>query len=257
MTAEFPFDSFDDGTPMVGGAQRWRGLTRPEQAARLRYRPLERRLAAAEVPPPPEPPAAAYGEDELAAAVAAAREQAYAEAAAAVEAELRASLEHQQAAALAAIAAQLASCRSALEQTLAARAGASREIALAIGRALVGEALARQPLADIEAMFRELVLRLEAEPWLEIRLAPGAAAAAEASLLAIAEDAGYRGALRVLPDPRLGPGDARLSWQDGTAERDLARLEAEAAALVEAWLPPRQRSHAPAAQPGAAASPES
>ena len=87
-------------------------------------------------------------------------------------------------------------------------------------------------------MLRELVVRLEGEPWLEIRLPPGAGSQpAEQRCGAIAAEVGYRGELRVLPDPTLGPGDARLAWQDGAAERDLARLEAEATALVDAWLP--------------------
>jgi hypothetical protein len=41
----------------------------------------------------------------------------------------------------------------------------------------------------------------------------------------------------VLADRGLGPGDARLAWHEGMAERDLARIEAEAMALVDAWLP--------------------
>jgi flagellar assembly protein FliH len=256
MSGEFPFESFDEATPMVGATQRWPGLTHADRITPFAYRSLERRAAPA-VAQSKAAPEVTYREDELAAAVAAASERARAEAAVAVRAELAASLAQQQAEALAAVTAQLVASRQTLERTLAARAVASRELALAIARALVGEALARQPLADIEAMFRELVLRLEGEPWLEVRLAPAAAQAAETSLLAIAEEAGYRGALRVLPDPQLGPGDARLSWQDGTAQRDLARLEAEAIALVDAWLPGERPSDVPAAHASAAASPES
>ena len=73
----------------------------------------------------------------------------------AVRAELAASLEQRQAEALAAIAVQLAAAGAALEQTLAARAGASRELAWRSRRALAARALALQPLADIEAMLRE------------------------------------------------------------------------------------------------------
>jgi hypothetical protein len=255
MAGAFPFDTFAADGSLVGGARRWQGVTRAEHATRLRLRRLDH-APAAEAPAaaPPAPPPV-HSQEELARAVAAALEEGRAEAAAAVRAELRAGIEQQQAEALAAIAAQLAGRKDALEQTLAARAGASRELALALARALVPEALARQPLADIEAMLRALVVRLEGEPWLEIRLAPAPAAAAEASLLAIAEEAGYRGALRVLPDARLGPGDARLSWLDGRAERDLAQLESEALALVDAWLP--EPPHAPAARARDAASVES
>jgi hypothetical protein len=69
------------------------------------------------------------------------------------------------------------------------------------------------------------------------RLPPALLAAGEAALTRVAAEAGYQGELRVLAEPGLGPGDARVRWQEGTAERDLGRIEAEAVALVEAWLP--------------------
>jgi hypothetical protein len=53
----------------------------------------------------------------------------------------------------------------------------------------------------------------------------------------LAAETGYPGELTVIPDPTLGPGDARLCWQDGAAVRDLAELEADAMDLVDAWLP--------------------
>ena len=114
-------------------------------------------------------------------------------------------------------------------------------------RALVAEALALQPLADIEAM-----LRRARGPARGPALARGRACrrrwpqparrrcARPPRRPAIAASSGC------VPDAGLGPGDARLAWQDGAAERDLARLEAEAAALVEAWLPDAQRGAAAA-----------
>ncbi len=67
----------------------------------------------------------------------------------------------------------------------------------------------------------------------------------------MAAEAGYRGEIGVIADAKLAPGDARLEWQDGAAVRDLARLEAEASALVEAWLP-AERTGAGSGQSGAA-----
>ena len=151
--------------------------------------------------------------------------------------------------ALAAIGAALAAGRAALAATLAARAGASRDLALALARALVAKALALQPLADIEAMLSELVVRLEGQPWLEVHLAPDLAAAGDAALRRAAAAAGYQGELRILPVPSLRPGDARIAWLDGAAKRDLARLEAEATALVDAWLPTATAA-APETPPG-------
>lgn len=184
-----------------------------------------------------DPPRPAYSEDQLAAAVAAAREQARAEAEAETRAACEASLERQRVGALETIATELTAARTMLESHLAARAAASRELALAVARALVPEALAREPIADVEAMVRDLIARLQDQPRLELRLAPELAATAEADLRRAAEDAGYHGLFEIVADPALSPGDARLLWQDGLAARDLGRLEAEAAALVDAWLP--------------------
>jgi flagellar assembly protein FliH len=251
VSARSPFaQRLDDGSaPIVGGARRWQGAAPVAAAARFSYPRLD--PAASATPPgcEPEPPAT-FSQNELASAVEAARREACADAEARVRAEMVASREHRAAEALAAIGEALAASRDALAHTLAARAGASRDLALAVARALVAKALALQPLADVEAMFGEVVARLEGHPWLEVRLPPDLVQAGEAALLRAAAAAGYQGEVRVLPEPRLGPGDARIAWQDGAARRDLARLEAEARALVEAWLPAGDDASAPApAQP--------
>lgn len=229
-------EPFDGDATVVRRARRRAGTALATAATRFCYPELAP-PATPPAPPAPEAPARTFSEDELARALEAARREASIETAATVRAELAASLEHREAQALGALAAQLAAAGSALEQTLAARTDASRELALALARALVPRALALQPLADVEAMLQSLVLRLEGQPWLEVGLPPALAAAGEAALARVAAEAGYRGALRVLPEPGLGPGDARVRWQEGGAERDLARIEAEAAALVDAWLP--------------------
>lgn len=193
----------------------------------------EPEAAAADAPPPPR----TFSEAELNAALAAAR----AEAAAAAEARLRVALESdmtaRRTAALERLAAELAAHQVALDRTLAARAAASRDLALALARALVPRALERQPLADIAAMLRELLIRLEGQPRLTLALAPALLEAGQQAAREIAAQAGYRGELAVVPEAQLGPGDARLSWPGGNAERDLASLEREAIAVVDAWLP--------------------
>jgi flagellar assembly protein FliH len=239
----FAFDlQLDDGAgPIVGGAPRRSRPARSKVTIRFDYPPLgapgapERPAAPTVTPQPPPPPT--FSEAELRAAVEAARQEAAAAAAASVRSEMLASLERRQADALSGLSERLAASQDKLEHMIAARAGASRELALALARTLAGGALARQPLADVETMLRELVVRLEGMPWLELRLAPDLLEAGQAALARAAEEADYAGELRVIADPKLGPGEARLSWQDGAAERGLVSLEAEVIALVEAWLP--------------------
>jgi hypothetical protein len=86
-------------------------------------------------------------------------------------------------------------------------------------------------------MLRDLLRRLEGQPRLTLALPPALLEAGQQAIGAIAAQAGYRGELTVEPDTTLGPGDARLGWRGGCAERDLVELEREATALVDAWLP--------------------
>jgi flagellar biosynthesis/type III secretory pathway protein FliH len=232
-------ERFDAAAAVVRQTRRWPGPA-PVAAARFSYPELDAPAL------PPAPPAAVpeapaptptFSEADLARALAAARRDAWVEAETALRAELAASLEQREAEALGTIAAQLAAAGAALEQALAARAGACRELALALARALVPRALALQPLADIEAMLQSLMLRLDREPRLEVGLPPALTTAGEAVLGRLAAATGYRGELTVVAEPGLGPGDASVRWRDGAAERDLARIEAEAVALVESWLP--------------------
>jgi flagellar assembly protein FliH len=183
------------------------------------------------------PPARTFSQVELDAAVAAARAEAAAATETGVRAELQTAMAARQTAALERIAAGLASLQAALEQALAARAAASRDLALALARALVPRALERQPLADIEAMVRDFLVRLEGQPRMTLALPPALLEAGQQMLGAIAARVGYRGQLTIEPDQTLGPGDARLAWRGGRAERDLVELERAAAALVDAWLP--------------------
>jgi flagellar assembly protein FliH len=137
----------------------------------------------------------------------------------------------------AAVAAARAEATAATEASVRAELAASRDLAVALARALVPRALERQPLADIEAMLRDLLVRLEGQPRLTLALPSALVDDGRRTLAAIAAESGYRGELVVDPDLTLGAGDARLSWRGGCAERDLAELEREATALVDAWLP--------------------
>ena len=231
--AEFPFDQHFDqpDAPVIGtrGRRAPRALT-TATTDQFSYPSLDRsgttETGVAETEAP------SFSEAELDAAVAAARDQAIT----ATETRLQASLEHRQAAALAAIAEQLAHAQDGLANCLTTRARANRDLALAMAKALVPRALAHQPLADIEAMLRDTLVRLEREPWLELRLPPDLSEPGQELLAKVTSEVGYRGEIEVLPDPALGPGDAKLCWQDGAAVRELDQIQAEAVALVDAWL---------------------
>lgn len=189
-------------------------------------------------PPAPETPKEpTYTQAELDAAVAEARIEAAKDAACAARAELHASLEQRQTDALVAIARTLADAEVGYREAVRARARDTKELALAIARALAPRALALAPLADVETMLQGVIGSLHAQPRLELRLPPELEAPGRGLLARVAAEAGFEGELEVAADDTLGPGGARLRWRHGLAARDLARLEAEARAVVDAWLP--------------------
>ena len=210
-----------DGRAAARAGAAWRGRSRrPGSATRgSSQRAAGRRGRAAT-----RAAAAAYGEDELAAAVAAARQRGRCRGRGRGPRRAAGEPRAPQAAALAALGAQLA--RLPRARSSARSRHAPPPVATSRSRSA-----ARWSARRWRASRWPTSRRCSASSWCGSRASPGSrsacrptlAAAAEKSLLAIAEEAGYRGALRVLPEPRLGPGDARLSWQDGAAERDLGR----------------------------------
>jgi flagellar biosynthesis/type III secretory pathway protein FliH len=237
MTGHSPFrELFDAGAESVGSL--------PGRATRSSAEARRERFCFPRLDDVPEAaaeqekrPAGQSSEAELVEALAAARTEAAGETEARLRAELSASLEHRQAQVLRALCEQLGQARASFERLLEQRAGASRDLALALARALVPRALAHAPLVDIEAMLCETIARLERYPRLELRLPQELVAQGRSLLDRVAAETGYPGELAVSPDVTLGPGDARLCWHDGAAVRDLAELEAEARDLVDAWLP--------------------
>lgn len=200
--------------------------------------------AAAEAPPQ------RFTEEELSTALAAARDEARRETEAKVRAAVTASIEHREAEALETIARRLAESQATYDAHIADCARHGRDLGLALARAIIPRALARAPLADIEAMLFDLVPRLHGQPRLELRVAPDLVEAGRAALTRLAETADYRGTIEVVADATLQEGDARLGWHHGAAERSLARLEAETAALIETCLPGDEPDTDPAASGG-------
>lgn len=118
---------------------------------------------------------------------------------------------------------------------------ASAELALACGRAIAGEALARFPEAAATAALQSLAREVEAQPRLVVRAAPDQAERMGEALSRTAEAVGYAGAVVVKADPAIPPAAFAFEWGDGRADFDppaaSARVgEALAAALAAEGL---------------------
>jgi flagellar assembly protein FliH len=176
-----------------------------------------RKGVARKAPPPPEP---TYSKAELEAAhqagVASGREAALAEAAQSTEAHAASSLSTL----VAGVAQVLAARQSAIDE-------AQRQACETMGILLrkVAPALSRKaPLVELEALIADCLREAFDEPRIVLRVADTLFEPVQRRLGALTAAAGFAGKVVLLADETLGPGDARVEWAEGGAERDARRL---------------------------------
>lgn len=167
----------------------------------------------------------------------AAREEAYA-------AGRTAGLEEDRAAAERALAASLEAIGASLDGLLAARAEAedfaqrqALEAAMLVLRRLYPELERRHGLGEIEGVVTESLERLREEPRVVVRVADARMDELQARVEDLAARSGYPGKVVLLAEDGLSPGDARVEWADGGAERDSARLWQEVEDALARALP--------------------
>jgi flagellar assembly protein FliH len=149
---------------------------------------------------------------------------------------LAAELKHREVEALEAIRSQLNTSEAAFARWVSEVADVVQRLARMMAQALVPKALAVQPLADIEGMVRQSLMRLADQPSVELRVTPELVDRTGEHLSACAAKAGFRGELTTIGDTALRPGDAKLVWKNGVVHRDLARIQDDVDMIIDAWL---------------------
>ncbi|MFO1035630.1 MAG: FliH/SctL family protein [Geminicoccaceae bacterium] len=225
MTWLAPLDSID--SPAT--AETWTSRTsRPCAIARPALWPVLDEEAE-EGPPPSH--ALSFTENELTVACAAAARRAVAEA----DAGWRQTIESRRADSLKAMSRAL---DAALERSAADRQelqATALDLAWTLARKIAGAALARAGEAEVAALLASLLPDLEGVRYLRVSLAPSLVEAARPELARITASLGDGFVLDVVGDPALPPGDARVVWSDGWAERCRAAIEDELADRLQAW----------------------
>lgn len=193
-----------------------------------------------------EAPPAAPSEAEIAARCAVAfaegREAGRREAEASREQALAHSLSHM-AAELQTLFDQIGDLRARTERDAA-------RIAVAVARKLSQALIAREPLAEIEALIAECLRSQQQEPRLVVRVAASLLDPLRARLDALAAQSGFAGRVILIDDPTLALGDCRIEWPDGGAERRLAEIDAAVSTALDRYL----ARTAPSASPAPSAS---
>jgi flagellar assembly protein FliH len=113
--------------------------------------------------------------------------------------------------------------------------GDCADLAVAVGRALAGAALAENGAALAQALVRAAAEDLRSAPRLIVRLPDELAEASTPLLAEAARMAGHGGALEVIADPSARPGDVTLSWEGGAIVRSGAAIDAAVDQLVADW----------------------
>lgn len=108
------------------------------------------------------------------------------------------------------------------------------ELALAIGTALGGLAIARFGQAQILAAIEACLAHLRGEPRVVVRVNPAFAGAAQDHLAPLAGEMGWADRILVRPEPQAAPGDWLVEWGSGamgfSRAETLSQIEAALAA---------------------------
>jgi flagellar assembly protein FliH len=104
-------------------------------------------------------------------------------------------------------------------------------LAVAVAKKLAPALMAAQPLAEIEALITDCLSRIMGEARVVVRVHNDLVEGLDQRVDALTKQMGFDGHVILLGEDGLGPGDCRVEWADGGAERSTASL---AKALDEA-----------------------
>jgi flagellar assembly protein FliH len=174
------------------------------------------------------------------AAVAEAEARGFRNGSAAAKTEIAADAERRVAAALARAAGALELMAGGFERVERGLEAEAVSVAVAVAAKLAPALIAREPLAEVEALAAECFRQLVNVPHVVVRVNDSAFEAAQKQLANTAATCGLQGRLVVLSEPEIAPGDCRVEWADGGAVRDRAGVEAAIMAAVERYLSVRK-----------------
>jgi flagellar assembly protein FliH len=149
-------------------------------------------------------------------------------------------IESQSAQLIAAAAIAMADHGAAFTQVLddakAAIRSDAAELCREIARKLASHLIARQPEAELMALFEECLQSLKDVPHLVIRCHPSLADRIRESAEVRIAATGFAGRLVVIGDPERALSDGRIEWADGGLTRDLAAISAQIDTAIGTYL---------------------
>jgi flagellar assembly protein FliH len=113
------------------------------------------------------------------------------------------------------------------------------EVAVAVGKKLAPELVAREPFAEIAALATDCFRHLVASPHVVVRVNDALHQTARDRLDDLVRSGGLDSRLVVLAEPDIAPGDCRIEWADGGVKRDNAAITAAVDEAVARYVAAR------------------
>ena len=174
------------------------------------------------------------------AAIAAAEARGYQAGMNAAEAQARTEAERRLALAFERIASGVEQLRQSLKRVEDVFEAEAVEVALAVGRKLAADLIAREPFAEICALADQCFREMISAPHIVVRVDTDLYSDAKQKLEDIARARGFEGRLVVMSEGDIAPGDCRIEWADGGLKRDRAATEAAIAEAVGRYITARR-----------------
>lgn len=114
------------------------------------------------------------------------------------------------------------------------------DVAHAVASKLAPALIAREPLAEIEALAVGCFRQLLASPHVVVRVSDKLYDAAREKLEGISKLTGFEGRLVMLGEPEIAEGDCRIEWADGGVTRDRAAAESLIAETIHRFVAARR-----------------
>lgn len=141
-----------------------------------------------------------------------------------------------------------------LDDEIGRREERAVRIAIAAARKLARRLMDKEPLGEVETLFRACLAPMFDASHLVVRIRPEHLDAIQERLQAIASAQGFEGRLIFLGDEDMAAGDSRIEWADGGVARSQADLETALDGLIESYLAAKHHPPSPAAGSTAPAS---
>lgn len=112
-------------------------------------------------------------------------------------------------------------------------------LAVTVAKKLAGALVAREPLAEVQALVAECLGPLRKAPHLVIRLAEQDADALKPHVDRLTRETGFEGRVILLGEPEVKRGDCRIEWADGGIVRDSEALSRAIDEAVDRFIEAR------------------